>query len=85
MCYVVQLASTGEVSCFFAFVFFSERLSSSLCFYAFRPFFKARNSELHTTLLDYFSFYGIRSTAPSERQLLRHEVPNKQLLYNHLL
>ena len=63
MCYFIQLASTGEVSCFFCFcMFFRAAEELSFFFYAFLPFFKARNSELHTTLLDYFSFlrYSLR-------------------------
>ena len=60
MCYVVRVAPSSKVWCFFVFYVSSEGLSSSLFFCGgFRPFSKVGNSQLHNTRFDYLRSYGI--------------------------
>ena len=58
MCYVVGVASSGKVWCFFVFLCLSEGLSSSLFPVFFAPFSRVGNFQRHSTWADCRSFYG---------------------------
>jgi len=59
VCYVVGVASSGKVWCFFCFFMFLKGAEQLRFCCILHPFSKVGNSRLHSIPTDYLSFYGI--------------------------